>query len=92
MAKKGRHLVKAKDVIKDPLLLDSYSEPHLLLHDSSMSTHFENMLTVLDRIVPQGWQIIGMSTNYNGAGAIDMYVLLRRAPAPAPGEVWPSVG
>ena len=91
MAKKGERLVQAKDVAKNPTLLDNLPGQHLLLHDKSASTTFENMLTALDLLVPRGWQIVSMSTNLAlTQSSVEMYVLLRRGPdVAAPTEPWP---
>ena len=91
MARKGERLVRAKDVVKDPTLPDDLPGQHILLHDKSASTSFENQLTALDLLVSRGWQVVGMSTNLaTSASSIEMYILLRRGPdAPAPTEPWP---
>ena len=91
MAKKDERLVRAKDVTKDPTLLDTLPGQHLLLHDKSASTTFENMLIALDLLVPRGWQVVSMSTNLaTSASSVEMYVLLRRGAnvATLP-EPWP---
>ena len=91
MAKKGERLVRAKDIIKDVTLADSLPGQHILLHDKSASTTFENQMTALDLLTARGWQIIGMSTNLATSGSsIEMYTLLRRGPdVPAGSEPWP---
>jgi hypothetical protein len=91
MAKKGDRLVRAKDVVKDPSLADELPGQHILLHDKSASTTFENQLTALDLLVARGWQVVSMSTNLaTSASSVEMYILLRRGPdAPASKEPWP---
>ncbi len=91
MARKGERVVRAKDVVKDPTLPDNLPGQHILLHDKSASTTFENQLTALDLLVSRGWQVVGMSTNLaTSAASVEMYILLRRGPdAPAPAEPWP---
>lgn len=91
MAKKGERLVRAKDVVKDPTLPDSLPGQHILLHDKSASTTFENQLTALDLLVARGCQVVSMSTNLATSNAsVEMYVLLRRGPdGPAAAESWP---
>jgi hypothetical protein len=91
MAKKGERLVRAKDVVKDPTLPDNLPGHHILLHDKSASTTFENELTALDLLVSRGWQVVSMSTNLaTSAASVEMYILLRRGPdTPAPAEPWP---
>jgi hypothetical protein len=44
MVKKGERLVRAKDVLKNPTLPDDLPGHHILLHDKSASTTFENQL------------------------------------------------
>ena len=91
MTKKTDRLVRAKDVLKDPTLPDHLPGQHILLHDKSASTTFENQLSAIDLLVARGWQIVGMSTNLaTSQSSIEMYTLLRRGPnAPAPTEPWP---
>lgn len=74
---KDKRTVNAKDVVKNPALLGTASG-FQLLRDKSMRSTFENMLSALEIVTAQGWQIAGMSTNYSSSGAIEMYVLLRR--------------
>jgi hypothetical protein len=91
MAKKADRLVRAKDVLKDPTLPDTLPGHHILLHDKSASTTFENQLTALDLLVSRGWQVVGMSTNLaTSQASVEMYILLRRGPdAAVPTEPWP---
>ena len=90
MAKK-RKALNAKDVVKDPSLIEAETGTFVLLNDRSTSSSFENMLVALDLIVPRGWQIISMSTNLTTGGMqIEMYVLLQRgAIAAGDGTPWP---
>jgi hypothetical protein len=88
---KKRKVLGAKDVVKDPAVLDAEPGTYVLLNDRSTSANFENMLAALDLIVPRGWQIIGMSTNLIPGGMqVEMYVLLQRGTmAMAEGSSWP---
>ena len=91
MAKKGERLVRAKDILKNPTLPDDLPGHHILLHDKSASTTFENQLTALDLLISRGWRVVGMSTNLaTSQASVEMYILLRRGPdAPAATEPWP---
>jgi hypothetical protein len=88
---KKRKALNAKDVVKDPTLIEVETGTFVLLNDRSTSSSFENMLVALDLIVPRGWQIISMSTNLTtGQMQIEMYVLLQRSTTTtSDGTPWP---
>lgn len=90
MAKK-RKALNAKDVVKDPALIDAESGPYALLNDRSTATSFDNMLTALEIVASRGWQVVSMSTNLTTGGMqVEMYVLVQRVAAPpGDGTTWP---
>ena len=74
MAKK-RKALNAKDVAKDPSLLDAEPGSFVLLRDTDP---FDVMVSTLDLIGARGWRVVGMSTNLNKMQTgIEMYVLLQ---------------
>lgn len=87
MAKKRKALA-AKDVGKDPSLLDAEPGSFVLLRDTDP---FDTMLSTLDLITTRGWRVVGMSTNLNKMQTgIEMYVLVQHElQAVGDGKVWP---
>lgn len=74
MARK-RKALNAKDVGKDPSLLDATPGSFVLLRDSEP---FDVMVSTLDLIAARGWRVAGMSTNLNKMQTgIEMYVLVQ---------------
>ena len=74
MARKRKALI-AKDVGKDPSLLDAEPGSFVLLRDTEP---FDAMVSTLDLIAARGWRVAGMSTNLNKMQTgIEMYVLVQ---------------
>jgi hypothetical protein len=72
---KKRKALSAKDVGKDPSLLDTAPGRFVLLRDMEP---FDTMTSTLDLIASRGWRVVGMSTNPNTTGTgIEMYVLVQ---------------
>ncbi len=87
MARK-RKALSAKDVAKDPSLLDTEPGSFVLLRDTEP---FETMVSTLDLIAARGWRVAGMSTNLTKMqSGIEMYVLVQHeVRATAEGNPWP---
>lgn len=90
MAKARRKALLAKDVVKDPTLVDLEPGRHLLIYDRSTSQSFAQMLDALDLLVARGWRVAGLSTNEVSSGIhVEMYALLQREPSAGDGTPWP---
>ncbi len=87
MARK-RKALSARDVGKDPSLLDAAPGSFVLLRDTEP---FETMVSTLDLIAARGWRVIGMSTNLTKMqSGIEMYVLIQHeTQANGEGKPWP---
>lgn len=85
---KRRKALSAKDVGKDPSLLDAAPGSFALLRDGEP---FDTMVSTLDLITARGWRVAGMSTNPNTMGTgIEMYVLVQHeVQAAGEGKPWP---